>query len=80
MMKETLPVVPFQSVRKTTIAMQVSVPFAVLLIGEMLKAPLVNLLMPIGIKGIASQTPSHQCGDDRFIVWPPELHIVPVFL
>ncbi len=60
--------------------MQVTEPLAVLLIREMLMAPLVNKSMPVSVATLTGQLVRHQCGDDGFIVRPPELHIRPVLL
>lgn len=60
--------------------MQIAEPLAVVRIGEVLVAPSVNGVVPGSIVGLASQEVGEECGDDGFIVGPPELHVVPIFL
>ena len=63
-----------------TSAVQITEPFAVNRIGEVLVAPIVDLLMPTRVFFFARQFVGHECCDDCFIVRPPKLHILPVFL
>ena len=49
-------------------------------IGEMGVGPVVDHLVPAGVLFVARQPIGHQRRDDRLVLRPPELHVVPVLL
>jgi hypothetical protein len=59
---------------------QVAIPFAMLKIRKMIKAPSSQLLMPLRIFGVPSERISEKRRDEGFAVWPPKFHILPIFL
>src|SRR5215207_787493 len=63
-----------------SVPMQIAEPFAMLFIMKPAVRIFVNQLMPVGILFIASYQESKQRSNDRFVMWPPEFHVLPVFL
>lgn len=60
------------------VAVQVSVPVAVLAVGEVRERPVVNLFVHVGVLVVAGKLVRQQRRDNRFVVVPPEFHVVPV--
>jgi hypothetical protein len=44
------------------------------------KTPIVDKPVPVFPFFVAGQLPRQERGDDRLVVRPPELHVMPVFL
>ena len=79
-MKETLPKISLSSCRRLPVAVQVAIPLAMLRVGKVLVAPIVNELMPASVFEIACQRVGHEGRDDCLIVRPPEFHVLPILL
>jgi hypothetical protein len=47
-------------------------------VGKMLEAPVMHLLVPARVFGVAGQPPRQHGGDERLVVRPPEFHVMPV--
>lgn len=60
--------------------MQVTEPFTMFGVGEMLVRPIMNHCVPGGILGIARELIRQQRRDDGFVLRPPEFHVVPILL
>ncbi len=60
--------------------MQVAEPFPVFRVGESGAGPVEDVTVSFQESLLSGQSPCQQCGDEGLVVWPPELHVVPVFL
>src|SRR5690606_4134663 len=78
--ERSLPEIPFYGYGQTAVAVEVAVPFAVFRVGKAVIGPLMDLAVPVLVLGVAGHVRGEEGGDDGFIVGPPELHVVPVFL
>src|SRR5690606_20156776 len=78
--KQAFPQVAFQGSRDAPFAVQVTKPLAMLMICEVRKRPVSQLRVPLGIARLARQLPGEERGNERFVMRPPELHVVPVLL
>ena len=58
------------------VAVQIAVPFAEFVVGEMAEREIVDFLEPVEILLLAGYPVSVQGGDKRFVVDPPELNNV----
>ena len=67
-MKRAFGMVAFELDGRGTVAVEIAEPFAVFEIGEVAEAPVVNVLMPLGVTGIAGQLVGQGCGDEAFAV------------
>lgn len=80
MVEEAFPEVALEGGGGGAVAVEVAEPFAVVGIGEVSEAPVVELLVPAGVFGVVGELVGEEGGDECFVVGPPEFHIVPVFL
>src|SRR5687768_1052307 len=79
-MKGAFKQISFCSLRDASVAVQITKPLTVNFIMKALIGILVHHLMPACILLITGHQVSEQCSDDRFIMRPPEFHVLPVFL
>lgn len=80
LVKRPFPEVALQAGADTAVAVEIAEPLAMLCIGKMLVGPIMDHLMPSRVLRVARELVSEQSGDDRFILRPPELHVMPVLL
>lgn len=60
--------------------MEIAEPFSVFAIREVLVGPVVDLTVPVRVLFVSGQCIGKQSRDDRFVLRPPEFHIVPILL
>jgi len=71
-----LPLGTLLSMRNRTIPMQIPIPLTVFLIGEMSEGIVVDTHKPIPVLLFTRKAIGHQGGNQRFIVYPPQLHML----
>ena len=79
-MKWAFPECAFGRLADGTVAVQIAIPFSMFRVAEMAERPVVHGPVPLGIFRFTGQIKCQKCGNDGFIMRPPEFHIVPVFL
>ena len=60
--------------------MEVSKPFAVLRIGKMGVGPVMDLFVHILVATVMGNEMSQERCENCLVMWPPELHVVPILL
>ena len=79
-MERTFVHVSLCRLRERPVVMEIAEPFAVFLVWKTGIRVFVYLLVHFQVFGIACGFIGIQRGDDGFALWPPELHVMPVFL
>src|SRR6185312_12156686 len=79
-MERSFEQITFGGLGDAAIAVEITKPFTVRPVGELIVGVRVNALVPPGVFGIAGKEIGEQGSDDRLVVRPPEFHILPVFL
>src|SRR6188768_1500638 len=79
-MKWAFKKISFGALGYFAITVQITEPFAVLFVRKMFIRIIMHHFMPCSILFISCCQVCKQCGNNRFIMGPPELHILPVFL
>ena len=75
-MEEGLPLAALEHMCGFAAAVEVRKPFTVFGVGEVAPGPIVEFVEPIQIFFVAGDFVGIQASDDRFVMHPPEFHIV----
>ena len=80
MVEEGFPEASLEGVGPGTVLIQIAEPVAVLRVLEVGESPVAHHVVADGIAFFPCELVGERHGDERFIMRPPELHVVPVFL
>lgn len=75
-MEGALPHRTLLGVRNGTVSVEVTVPFAVFLVGKVTECVEMSLFKPLPVLFVAGEAVCEKGSDTSFVVYPPKLHIV----
>ena len=78
--ERTFVKVAFGGLRHGAVAMQIAIPFGIILVGQVGIGPLADLLVALQIFVIARGQIGVERSDDGFALRPPELHVLRIVL